>query len=282
MPYTREEVEEMRRLMGITDEPEPMGIDASLPAGIADVTGDYICLENISCVDADGNVTETHPKLYVKKDIERNADGSRLKFKPYAGITHFERQNNGLFLPPMGLSCRIAVELFKERQNPEIEKALKQYWDYVSGDGKGYGWHCQNTLLDWNRNVIINYPNDADFTSHGGKNNVNLGKRYELSFEREGLQTMNLEDALNGHNAGMKKFAGQFTMLEHPELLVELGKYFGKPARLWMPDASCRDTRAAWLGCGSNDFDLSANGNLDCNSAARGVRRGERSEQEIA
>ena len=59
--------------------------------------------------------------------------------------------------------------------------------------------------------------------SHGEKNNVNLGKRYELSFEREGLQTMNLEDALNGHNAGMKKFAGQFTMLEHPELLVELG-----------------------------------------------------------
>ena len=62
---------------------EPMGIDAS-PAGIADVTEDYTVLENISCVDADGNVTETHPKLYVKKDIERNADGSRLKFKPYA------------------------------------------------------------------------------------------------------------------------------------------------------------------------------------------------------
>ena len=66
---------------------------------------------------------------------------------PYNGISHFEQQNNGLFLPPFGLSCRIAVELFKERQNPEIEKALKQYWDYVSGDGKGYGWHCQNTCL---------------------------------------------------------------------------------------------------------------------------------------
>ena len=80
MPYTPEEVEEMRRLMGITDEPEPMGIDASLPAGIADVTGDYICLENISCVDADGNVTETHPKLYVKKDIERK-DGKFIQFR---------------------------------------------------------------------------------------------------------------------------------------------------------------------------------------------------------
>ena len=140
-----------------------MGIDASLPAGIADVTGDYICLENISCVDADGMLQKLIQSFMLKRILRENADGSRLKFKPYAGITHFERQNNGLFLPPMGLSCRIAVELFKERQNPEIEKALKQYWDYVSGDGKGYGWHCQNTLLDWNRNVIINYPNDADF-----------------------------------------------------------------------------------------------------------------------
>ena len=61
-------------------------------------------------------------------------------------------------------------------------------------------------------------------------------------------------------------------MLEHPELLVELGKYFGKPARLWMPDASCRDTRAAWLGCGSDSFSLYANIDLGNNYAARGVR----------
>ena len=54
MPYTREEVEEMRRLMGITDEPGADGDRCSLPAGIADVTEDYIVLENISCVDADG------------------------------------------------------------------------------------------------------------------------------------------------------------------------------------------------------------------------------------
>ena len=77
-------------------------------------------------------------------------------------------------------------------------------------------------LLDWNRNVIINYPNDADFTSHWRKNNVNLGKRYELSFEREGLQTMNLEDALNGHNAGMKSLQGNLQCLSILNCLLSL------------------------------------------------------------
>jgi len=275
MPYTPEEVEEMRRLMGITEEPEPIKPAIAPISGIGDITADSILFENIVLKDADGNVKENHPKLYVKKDVERNA-GSFIQFTPYKGIAHFEQQNNGLFLPPFGLSCRIAVELFKEKQNPEIEKALKQYWDYVSGDGKGYGWHCQNTLLDWARNVIINYPNDSDFTSHGGNDNVNSGKRYELSFVRAGLQSMDLEAVLAGNNVGMKQFARQFTMLEQPEALVELGKYFNKTARLWIPDASCRDTRAAWLGCSSDSCVLVASDYLSGSGAARGVSRSER------
>ncbi|MFH1065285.1 MAG: hypothetical protein V1734_02155, partial [Nanoarchaeota archaeon] len=74
----------------------------------------------------------------------------------------------------------------------------------------------------------------------------------------------------------MKKFARQFTMLEHPEQLVDLGRYFNKPARLWIPDASCNETRAAWLGCDGDNFYLNAVEYLDDYDAARGVRRGER------
>ncbi|MDI6738363.1 MAG: hypothetical protein QME12_07680 [Nanoarchaeota archaeon] len=270
MQYTREEVEEMRRLMGITDE-EPIN-----PApGIGDVTGEYVLLENIVCRDADGNVREQYPKLYVKKDIERNPDGSFLKVTPYKSAVHFQQQANGLFTPPIGLSCRIAVELYRERADAEIAKILHQYFDYSpqDKDGLGHGWHCHGTLINWARNVIISHPNDSDFPSNGGTSNINAGKRYEISFEREGLQTMSLEDVLKGNNASMKKFVRQFTMLEQPELLVEIGNQFPKKktAKVWVPGANCKDMRAVWLGCGSNSFILDANDYLYGNDAVRGV-----------
>jgi hypothetical protein len=242
------------------------------PAGIGDIKEDYICLEHIACFDIDGKVHEYYPKLYIKKDIERNGNGQFIQFTPYKGISHFEQQGNGLFLPSLGLTCNILAALFKERQNPEIEKILNQYWDYVSGDGNKYGWHAQNTLLDWHRNHIINYPYDGDFNTDGG-NNVNVGKvGYRLSFEREGLQTKELEKVYSGNNSSMKMFMRQFTMmLEQPDMLVEFGKYFNKPAKIWIPNADCKDTRAAWLGCDHDYLYLDANGNLNSNYAARGV-----------
>ncbi|MFH1065546.1 MAG: hypothetical protein V1734_03510 [Nanoarchaeota archaeon] len=274
MPYTPEEVKEMRRLMGITDEPEQMRIDTSLPAGIADITAVYICLENISCVDADGNITENHPKLYVKKDIERKADGTFIRFTPYKGITHFEQQGNGLFVPSMALSCRILDIAWQNKGNPEFAKILEQYKDY----GPGYGWHCQNTLVDYAGQMIIYYPFDADFTSHGGTSGINTGKKIILPFSKNGLKSAALEDALN--NANTARFVRQFTGLQNPAVLIEIGKYFGKPARLWFPgnDATnCNQTRAAWLGCDNNNFSLNANEYRNNNVvAARGVRRGER------
>ena len=273
MPYTPEEVEEMRRLMGITDEPEPMGIDASLPAGIADVTEDYIVLENISCVDADGNVVENHPKLYVKKDVERKADKAFISFTPYNGISHFEQQANGLFVPSMALSYQILDIAWQNKDNPEFAKLLKQYKDYANNGSYDCGWHCQNTLVDYAGQQIIHYPSDTDFTSNGGTSGINNGRRIALPFSKIGLKSAALEDALN--NANTARFVRQFTGLQNPAVLIDIAKYFGKTARVWFPggDATnCNETRAAWLGCSGDGFSLSADGCLSDDIAVRGVR----------
>ena len=73
--------------------------------------------------------------------------------------------------------------------------------------------------------------------------------------------------------------------MHEPEILIEIGKYFGKPAKVWFPlngkaGKSFNETRATWFGCNVTSFDLDANYNLSGTNSARGVRRrsGERSE----
>ena len=277
MPYTREEVEEMRRLMGITDEPEQINIDAAQAPSVSDITADYICLENITCVDADGDVFEQYPKLYVRRDVEKDADGKILYFTAYGAAVHLEQK--AMRNPSFALHCNILAALYAQRQEPELNKVLMQYKD----KGNGNGGHKPNTLISYAAQEVIHNPNDSDFPSDGGNSNINSGKRIALPFSRNGLKSMPLEQMLNDSVA--LKFAKQLTGMANPELLIELGKYFQKEAYLWVPNGdatNCNETRAAWLGCGNDNFSLLAYLNLNYDDAARGVRRGERSEQEIA
>ena len=77
----------------------------------------------------------------------------------------------------------------------------------------------------------------------------------------------------------------QLTGLHEPEILIEIGKYFGEPAKVWFPwngkaGKSFNETRATWFGCNGTFFDLYAYNFLNNANTARGVRRrsGERSE----
>jgi len=225
---------------------------------IADITADYILLKNISCIDADGIVREQHQTLRVKKDIERNPDGSIMFFKPYDAAAHLEQK--GMRLPSFPLSCNIALAFYRERADREIAKALQQY--------KDNGWHCQGSLVARGRSAIINYPNDADFPSHGGKSGINAGRRYELLFERN-LKNMLLADVLKGKNQNMKRFVGQLACVPQLEEFLELGQHLGRIPYVWVSGSN--ETRAAWLGCGNSVFSLSASGSLGSSSAARGV-----------
>jgi hypothetical protein len=232
------------------------------PAIVEGLSGGYITLENLCCIDADGNEFERHGRIYVPKSIEKNGDNSQINNTPYNWIVYFE--NKGMSLPSFALSCNILEALWKNKNNPECMQVLMQYKD----KGNGYGWHAQNTLVNWGSQQVIHYPTDSDFTSNGGNSNVNAGKRKAFSFDRKKLKDCKLRDALRIPE--MARFVRQFTGLKNPEVLAEIGDFFGKPAYVWI--SSSNETRAAWLGCGSNNFILFAVNFLDYNLAARGVR----------
>ncbi len=239
---------------------------------------DHLVLRDIRCVNAAGNAFEEYPVLHVAKDIERQPNGSQRNFTPYQGVVHFE--GKGLFLPSTALTCNILAYLFKHKDDPAVAAVLNQYKD----KGNGTGWHAQNTLIDWGNNRIIHYPHDDDFPSHGGSNNINASgvQRVFLPFDKskqtgllrrkETLRDASLEEGLKSDV--IRHFMRQYTGLEDPSILVEIGKYFGRPTRGWFPSEveNFKETRAAWVGCYDNDFDLVTYNYLSDVSAARGVR----------
>ena len=238
------------------EAPEPK-LDPVVPPRVSNAK-DYIVLENIVCRDADGKVFEQYPQLFVKKDIERGQNQEQISHTPYDWIPYL--WDKGLFLPSFALSCNILAALYSRRNDPEIDKVLMQYKDH----GPGYGWHAQNTVVDWGSNMIIHYPSK---NSQGGSINAQRQAK-ELPFKRKGLKDMPLEKALK--NDDFRGYIHNLTGLDTPETLVEIGEYFGKPAYVWT--STSKENRVAWLGCGSYIFDLNSGSGLYYDSAARGVR----------
>ncbi len=237
------------------EAPEPK-LDPVVPPRVSSAK-DYIVLENIVCRDADGKAFEHYPKLFVRKEIERDGH-QQINHNPYDWIPYFE--DMGLFLPSFALSCNILAALYNKRSDPEINRVLMQYKDH----GPGYGWHAQNTVVDWGANRIIHYPAKDN---QGGR--INTGKpTIDLCLKKKGIKDMSLKKAMK--NKDFKKYIQNLTGLTTPEVLVEIGKYFGKPAYVWT--SSSDEKREAWLGCCDDDFNLYTDNDLDIIDAARGVR----------
>jgi hypothetical protein len=235
------------------------------PAQVVATAKDYITLRGITCVDADGNVSEQYPVLYVKKDVERNG-ASHITFTPYKAATDFEKQ--GSFLPSMALTCNVLAALYPDRADADVKRFLLQYKNH----GAGHGYQAQNTIINYATQEVIHYPSAADFNQTIA---VNAGQRKAVNFVKATLKDCSLEDALK--DAAHTKYVKQLTGLANPADLVEIGKYFGKPAQLWFPwtnqaGTGFNEKRAAWFGCGSNDLNLDGNNNLYGYYAARGVR----------
>ena len=68
----------------------------------------------------------------------------------------------------------------------------------------------------------------------------------------------------------LRTYVQNLTGLTKPETLVDIGKYFGKPAKVWT--SSGKEKRAAWLGCSYGSFGLGSGDDLIDGIAARGVR----------
>ena len=236
---------------------------------VSDIDSGFITLENIACMDASGEVIEKYTQLQVRKDIERDSGNKDIKtnqisFTPYNAAVHFE--NQGLFLPSFALTCNIIAALYANKSNAEIAKVLNQYKD----KGNGTGWHAQNTLVNWGAKQIIHYPSKSDYTSTGGAADINKQRpRNLLSFNNKRFKDITLDEALNDSN--YKDFLQNLTGLQNPEVLVDIGKYFGMAeTRTWV--SSDKDTKVAWLGCRNIYFNLYTNNSLAHYIAARGVR----------
>ena len=233
---------------------------------------EFLVLDDIDCVNADDRVYEHYDRILVRKDIFRSEDGKQTDRTLYNHAVYCEQ--NGLFLPSFALSCNIVARLYALRPDANAAAVLQQYKDKGNGDG----WHAQNTIIDYGTEGIIHYPNANDFDQAQPVNAS--GSRFALGFSKATLQDALLEDALR--DAAAHRFVRQLTGLRDPSVLVEIGKHFGKPAKLWFPwngQVGSRYTQkhAAWFGCSDSDLFL-----LDCDLsfssslAARGVRRGER------
>jgi hypothetical protein len=256
------------------------------PEIIVSSNDDYITLENIICKDSEGNIIEQYNKIQVLKDIERdknNPDNStnQLGFTPYEAIEHFEKQNNGFFAPSYALSCNILAALFKEgvkkddedkyvSLNNDASKVLDQYLNY----GLGYGWHSQNTVINWESKEIIHYPKDSDFPSHYGTDNINKNtQQTKLSFNvNKKFNNALLEKALKDKE--LKKYIQNLTGLENPAILAEIGKYFKKDSRVWVPNNPKKAdyTASAWLGSNRSYFNIVTGESLGTIIVVRGVR----------
>ena len=274
-------------------EPAATTIDAAVaspPVTVSNV-GNFLNLGNISCVDADGKVSEHYNNLAVSKDIFRNGQ-AYITLTPYQAVVH--SQGKGLFLPSMALSCNIVAALFQQAVrleangtyttlDLEAKKVLDQYKDH----GPGYGWQAQNTVVNYGTQRIIHYPHDTDFPKHGGTSNINASRqRIELPFEKikkngmfsrdNVLRNKTLEEGLK--DVLITPFVKQLTGLADPSILIQIGQYFQKPAKVWFPTdlvkaEDCNETRAAWFGCFSYYLDLFGSDVLYYYDAARGVRR---------
>ena len=244
------------------------------PSRVSFSEGDFLTLENISCVDAEGNIFERYDRLDVARDIFRSGN-AQVDRTPYNHAVHCEK--NGLFLPSFALTCNIVARLYERRSDAEIERVLQQYKD----KGNGAGWHTQNTIIDFGSSKVIHYPSRSDFNQ---KDPINSSQpRTILPFVKDSLEDALLKDALR--DVSTRGYVQQLTGLENPEVLIPIGEYFSRPAKVWFPwngkaGKGFKEKLAAWFGCSDALFNLYADVDLYCTLAARGVRRrgGERSE----
>lgn len=245
-------------------------------------------LQNIRCVGSDGNVFEQYAELRVQSDVVRQGNtqnSSHRSFTPYNAILHFESAGEQ-FLPSMALSCNVLVGLFRAavQKNDDgtyttLDEHAKQILDQYKNYGSGYGWHAQNTVVDWKgkgilrraqKSEITHYPHKEDFPEHGGNAHINLAHSKILKpFNNEGFKNCTLEEACQ--KPTMLAYLQDFTGLQNPAELGEVAKYFDRTVKTWV--SSENKTRAAWLGCGNinSSFSLDASSCLYGSNAARGV-----------
>ena len=190
-----------------------------------------------------------------------------IEFVPVFGqpfdVAQFKGSSLVLPTASAGMNAAIGVDLYLMNEN--VKKVVDQYKSF---------WHAQNTIVDYGNSEVVHYQSAVDF---GKDTSVNSSRqRKDGRLDKRGLGDTLLKDVVN--EKGYDVFVHQMTGLKEPSVLVEIGDYFHRPARLWFPwigkdGAGYNHKRAAWLGCfRSLSFSISTYYGLGDRDAARGVR----------
>ena len=268
-------------------KPEPQNID-EVTARIFVGTQNYLLLQNLSCYDTQGHIFEHYDELYVQKEILRQKETTPNEKKIPTAQTEMvpvrltcqqaiKQYDEDSFLPSFALTCNLLVLLHEKSKagDGEADTLLKQYQNL----GKGYGWHAQNTLVNYDWNQIIHYPTSEDFERTEEQPILNEPPRVALPFSARSLVDTDINAALDHEE--LLPFVRNLTGLKDPRQLIEVSKYLGLEARLQFPFrrnaqglADAQGTFSgiypAWLG-GVTYFHLSTFTVLDFAYAARGV-----------
>ncbi len=240
------------------------------PAIVTSSKKNFIEIPEIVCHDADGNIIEEYRDLYVMKDVFRDGAGNIIFLNPYKATRHCE--NEQLYNPSMALWCNILAWAYKNKGcNPDARELFFKFKD----KGNGNGWHVANTIVPWKkgRGSVIHYPCDNDFPNYGGNGEINQDRlRKELDFRVNGsFGDVPISEALS--DDGFRRYIINLTGLVDPNILVGMGKEFGKTAKIWVPNSPNKAdyTSGAWLGCGYNYFNFFSYNVLNISNAVRGV-----------
>jgi hypothetical protein len=243
------------------------------PPNIITHSDDWLTLENITCYNQEGKVTEHYTTLSIATQPAKDNQGKLISATPYQAAKIAKTDKN-TFNPSSALTCTILATLYHQKSNSTAKLILDQYKD----KGNGNGWHTLNTIIKYNQenSKIIHYPNTSDFPDNKGTQRINTNqKTITQPFNPATFADQELRQALNSQDTELINFIHNFTGLKDPEILIQIARYYQKTPKIWFLDnpSTTKTTRGSWLGCGGNGFDLYVCSGLGDTDALRRVHK---------
>jgi len=219
-------------------------------------------------VTIDGKLVESYDSLDISLDAFKDDKGKILSLTHYQAIVHAEAQ--GLFLPSAALTGQLLVTAFEQKdRNYLAEKYVQQF----KNTGVSHGWHAVNTIIPWDKRVVIHNPLASDFPANYATKLLNVGRqRGEISFDSSinELRDKELTEVLG--NAEYVLFLSKVIGV-HPSKLIPIAQYLGRTPRAWVPNNPKKADYTAGVFVGSGyGFDVDTYVSLDGSSPASGVR----------
>ena len=207
--------------------------------------GNYATLQSIVCTDKDEVLFEQAAELRVAQGVIRDDKHRAKEFTFIGGVQEIPKAMNGWYMPSFALTCGILAKCYEQRDTQPYKDVLDQYREA----GVKQGMHATNTIIRWADRTIIHYPDEKDFNilGHPGMNSTPTRKAMEFDSWTKGSQW--LANVLEDNS--IHDFLAKLTGLAKPELLLDIGRYYGLETLVLFPcdESEFYETKAS-IGCG--------------------------------